>query len=182
MQEDRILSRWISTALRSSGCSERNSSRVVWKKHRKITKGSLDYGYCATLVQVSSIQREGVSLMCECSYSFTLFKQPFSPLPSLSVPETAAVLPVCSWVRERRRLPWIRTLPASRSALCSSVGPPPTSPLTSAAAEEPEVLARTVGHWILQRRHTGQSNATHRYDCIQGICLNDHTRLHIQYK
>lgn len=74
----------------------------------------------------------------------------------------AASLLVCSSIQGPRPLPWTQTPPASHSALCCAGGQLPTSQLTSAAAEGPEVPGRIGGRWILSKRNPTRVKQTYK--------------------
>lgn len=139
MQEDRIRLRWVSTALRSSGCSERNSSSVVYRKCNLYFEYQCFHESCLTLDIERLIQ---ISLIIHKNFS--------NHLPLLSGPVRAASLLFYSSVQELHLLPWTQIPPVSHSALCSVGVPLPTLPLTSVVVVGPGVPVRTGGHWILQ--------------------------------
>ncbi len=145
MQEDLIRLRWVSTAFRSSGCSERNSSRVVWRKRNHDLSVSMIALFLGLLFEQFSL------------YTWWMYTSQ-KHVPLLSGPVRAASLLFYSSVQELHLLPWTRTPPVSHSALCSAGAPLPTSLLTSAEAAGPGVPARTGGRWILQREIRTGSN------------------------
>lgn len=131
MQEDRIRLRCVSTAFRSSGCSERNSSRVVYRKMNNI------FNICVS------------SHTAKKSYSkLPLFMHIniCHHLPLLLVLVTAVSPLFYSSVQELHLLPWTQTPPVSHSALCSAAVPLPTSLPTSVVVGVPGVPVRREGH------------------------------------